>query len=74
MKETQINANACCKNCIWHKKEHWYDEECVEIDYCEKNECKIEDVEATCWRFASKIPVRKITQEMIDKGEAILVK
>lgn len=70
MKETQINANACCKNCIWHKKEYMG----VEIDYCDENECKINDLEATCWRFASKIPVRKITQEMIDKGEAILVK
>ena len=43
----------CCKNCIWYRWMCLYDEEGASpvIDYCEKNECKIEDVEASCWRF-----------------------
>lgn len=47
----------CCKNCIWCKWICLYDEEGASpvIDYCEKNECKIEDVEASCWRFEGEM-------------------
>lgn len=44
-----------CKNCIYHKLESWYDEEGIEVDYCEINECKIEDSNEHCWRFTPKI-------------------
>ena len=45
----------CCKNCIWCRWIYLYEEGASPvIDYCEKNECKIEDVEATCWRFERK--------------------
>ena len=53
----------CCKNCIWCRWEYLYDEEGASpvIDYCEKNECKIEDIEATCWRFERRRQINETT-------------
>lgn len=51
-KEGDKDMENCCKNCIWCRWIYLYEEGASPvIDYCEKNECKIEDIEATCWRF-----------------------
>ena len=48
----------CCENCIFHKIESWYDEEGVEVDYCEMIEWDTKD-KNECLRFMPKIQVGK---------------
>lgn len=47
-----------CENCIFHKIESWYDEEGVEVDYCESQGGMIEwdtKDKNECLRFMPKI-------------------
>lgn len=75
MKEFDFHS---CENCIFHKHEHWYDEDNVVIDYCESQHGMIEyDVsdKNNCLRFMPKIQVRKLEPEDdAQKVEFALVK
>ena len=66
MKEFDFHS---CENCIFHKHEHWYDEDNVVIDYCESQHGMIEyDVsdKNNCLRFMPKIQVRKGKPEKVE--------
>lgn len=73
MKEFDFHS---CENCIFHKIETWYDEEGVEVDYCESQHGMIEwdtKDKNECLRFMPRITT-VVNNEYLKPAKKIYIK